>query len=42
MYLEKPRSFAETFQMPEFLEQERDQEMEQESTADSGICRTGM
>ena len=30
MYLEKPRSFAETFQMPEFLEQERDQEMEQE------------
>ena len=30
MYLEKQRSFAETFQMPEFLEQERDQEMEQE------------
>lgn len=30
MYLEKPQSFAETFQMPEFLEQERDQEMEQE------------
>lgn len=29
MYLEQPRSFAETFQMPEFLEQEREQEAEQ-------------
>ncbi len=50
MYLEKPRSFAETFQMPEFLEQERDQEMEQEMIKSFyprealriGICRTGM
>ena len=29
MYLEQPQSFAETFQMPEFLEQEREQEAEQ-------------
>lgn len=28
MYLEQPQPFAEAFQMPEFLEQEREQEEE--------------